>query len=69
MKFRVRIDGVETTLTYDQFSGARGYQYLTPGNTSSHAFASHLEVGDVLRTNGHRYEVIAALHQTPWRAP
>jgi len=63
MKFRVRIDGIETTLTYDSFSGARGHQYLTPGNTSSHAFASKLEIGEVFRTNGHRYEVLAEHEQ------
>lgn len=59
MKFRVRIDGVETTLKYDCYSGARGHQYLTPGNTSSHAFSQQLCAGEVFRTNGHRYEVLA----------
>lgn len=55
---RVRIDGVETTLTYDRFSGARGYQYLTPGNVSSHAFSRPLEPGTAFRTNGHRCEIL-----------
>lgn len=58
MKFRVRIDGVETTLTYDRHSGARGHQYLTRGNASSHAFARPLVSGQVFRTNGHRYEIL-----------
>lgn len=56
--FHVRIDGEETTLTYDAFSGARGHQYLTPGNASSHAFGFELQVGQSFRTNGHRYEVL-----------
>lgn len=63
MKFRVTIDGVENTLTYDRHSGARGHQYLTRGNASSHAFAQHLVVGQVFRTNGHRYEILEALLQ------
>ncbi len=57
-KFLVRIDGVETTLTFDAYSGARGYQYLTPGNTSSHAFSEPLRAGTKFRTNGCLYEVI-----------
>lgn len=56
--WQVRIDGVETTLSYDRFSGARGYQYLTPGNASSHAFQVPLKEGDRFRTNGHIYEVL-----------
>ena len=56
---RVKIDGVETTLTFDAFSGARGYQYLTPGNASSHAFARPLEAGQRFRTGGHDYEVMS----------
>jgi hypothetical protein len=56
--FTVKIDGVVATLTYDSFSGARGHQYLTPGARSSHAFPSHLEVGQSFRTGGHHYEVI-----------
>lgn len=58
MKFRVRIDGIPNTLTYDQHSGSRGHQYLTEGNASSHAFALPLVVGQVFRTNGHRYEIL-----------
>lgn len=63
MTYRVLIDGVETTLTYDRHSGARGYQYLTPGNTSSHAFTCRLSavVGSRFRTNGHEYEILGAL--------
>ena len=55
----VTIDGVETTLRYDAYSGARGHQYLTPGNRASHAFPWRLEDkrGQVFRTNGHTYEV------------
>jgi hypothetical protein len=63
---RVRIDGVETTLTYDCFSGARGYQYLTPGAASSHAFGEPLQEGTAFRTNGHRYEI---LRDDPYREP
>lgn len=60
MTHKVKIDGVETTLTYDRHSGARGYQYLTPGNTASHAFTCYLSsvVGSTFRTNGHTYEVL-----------
>lgn len=61
MKFRVKIDGVETTLTYDRHSGARGHQYLTPGNASSHAFGLPLVAGQTFRTNGHRYEILEVL--------
>lgn len=61
MKFRVTIDGVETTLTYDRHSGARGHQYLTSGNASSHAFAQPLIVGRAFRTNGHRYEILEVM--------
>lgn len=56
--FKVKIDGVETTLTFDSVSGSRGYQYLTPGNAASHAFPHPLRVGKRFRTNGHDYEVI-----------
>lgn len=59
MTKHVLIDGVYTPLTYDSFSGARGHQYLTPGNTSSHAFSQALFVGQKFRTNGHDYEVLA----------
>ena len=59
IQHRVRIDGHETTLTFDRYSGARGNQYLTPGNTSSHAFVEPLVAGTVFRTNGHRYEVLS----------
>lgn len=60
---RVRIDGVETTLTYDSYSGARGHQYLTPGNVSSHAFDCRLLTGPYpagtrFRYSGHDYEVL-----------
>ena len=61
MTHRVRIDGVETTLTFDLYSPARGYQYLTPGSTASHAFLDPLEAGQAFRTNGHRYEVLSEL--------
>jgi hypothetical protein len=61
VKFRVTIDGVETTLTYDRHSGSRGHQYLTPGNAASHAFGQPLVVGQAFRTNGHRYEILEAL--------
>jgi hypothetical protein len=58
---RVRIDGQETTLTFDAFSWARGYQYLTPGNRGSHAFPWPLDrmSGRSFRTNGHSYEVLS----------
>jgi hypothetical protein len=56
--YRVLIDGVETTLTYDRHSGARGHQYLTPGAASSHAFSQTLQPGTKFRTNGHTYEVL-----------
>jgi hypothetical protein len=55
---RVRIDGHETTLQYDSYTPSRGHQYLTPGNTSSHAFPEKLTLGEVFTTNGHRYEVL-----------
>lgn len=55
---QVRIDGIETILTFDSQSGSRGYQYLTPGNTASHAFAAPLQPGQSFRTNGHSYEVL-----------
>ncbi len=58
MIHRVKIDGVETTLTYDKTSGARGAQYLTPGNKESHAFSTLLCAGQRFRTNGHTYEVL-----------
>jgi hypothetical protein len=61
MSVRVRIDGVETTLTFDQWSGSRGYQYLTPGAAASHAFSfklEDLEPGSSFRTNGHTYLVL-----------
>lgn len=58
MTHKVRIDGVETTLTYNKFSGARGHQYLTPGATSSHAFSQTLQAGQRFRTNGHDYEIL-----------
>jgi hypothetical protein len=64
MKFRVKIDGVPNTLTYDCHSGARGHQYLTDGNKSSHAFGAffgRLHVGMAFRTNGHHYEILEAL--------
>lgn len=58
---RVKIDGVETTLTFDSLSGSRGYQYLTPKNESSHAFSSPLEhMPRKFRTNGHVYEKITS---------
>jgi hypothetical protein len=57
-KHRVRIDGKETVLTLDCFSGSRGYQYLTPGNWESHAFSRQLVKGACFSTNGHRYEVL-----------
>jgi hypothetical protein len=55
----VTIDGVETTLRYDSFSGSRGHQYLTPGNRSSHAFPWKLEDrrNTAFRTNGHDYVI------------
>jgi hypothetical protein len=59
--FRVTIDGVPTTLTYDRHSGTRGHQYLTAGNAASHAFAQPLVVGQRFRTNGHHYEILEAL--------
>jgi hypothetical protein len=55
---KVLIDGVETTLTFEHFSGSRGYEYHTPGHTSSHAFNEHLKKGMKFRTNGHTYEVL-----------
>lgn len=55
--WRVIIDGVETTLTYDRYSGNRGYQYLTPGNTASHAFQRQLGTGQHFTCNGHTYYV------------
>lgn len=61
MKFRVTIDGVPNTLTYDRRSGARGHQYLTNGNASSHAFTQPLIVGRKFRTNGHHYAILEAL--------
>jgi len=59
MPFRVKIDGVATTLTFDSHSGSRGYQYLSPGATSSHAFRERLVPGQKFRTNGHDYEVLS----------
>ncbi len=56
---RVTIDGEETTLTFDSFSGARGYQYLTPGNRASHAFRDKLQAGQRFRTGGHTYEILS----------
>lgn len=58
---RVKIDSVETMLTYDSHSGSRGYQYLTPGHWASHAFPWKLEdrVGECFRTNGHDYQIIS----------
>ena len=55
---RVQIDGIETTLTFDSHSGSRGYQYLTPGNVSSHAFSTPLQAGQHFTTNGHTYRVL-----------
>lgn len=61
MTYKVLIDGVEDTLTYDRESGARGRQYLTNNNRASHAFSFKLEPGQKFRTNGHNYEVLGAL--------
>lgn len=61
MSVRVKIDGVETTLTYDGHSYARGHQYLTPGARASHAFPDRLEQyqpGTRFRTNGCTYEIL-----------
>lgn len=58
MTYRVKIDGVETTLTFESRSGSRGYQYLTPDAASSHAFSELLQAGTRFRTNGHDYEVM-----------
>jgi hypothetical protein len=58
---RVKIDGVETTLTFDSMSGSRGYQYLTPKNESSRAFSRPLEqMPWKFQTNGHVYEKITS---------
>ncbi len=59
MTHEVRIDGKETTLTFASYSGSRGYQYRTPGNTASHAFPWELAKGMRFRTNGHDYEVLS----------
>lgn len=59
MSHRVKIDGKETVLTFDCYSGSRGYQYLTTGNTSSHAFSQRLKAGQYIITNGHTYEVLS----------
>lgn len=56
---RVLIDGVETTLTFSRTSGSRGHEYLTPGNTASHAFDWHPRPGEKFLTNGHEYEILA----------
>lgn len=56
--FKVRFDDVETTLTFDSHSHARGWQYMTPGNASSHAFLFELSKGQKFRTNGRLYEVL-----------
>ena len=61
--YRVRIDGVETVLTFDSYSGARGHQYLTPGNVSSHALPfplARMKPGEKLYTNGHVYEFVSS---------
>lgn len=55
----VKIDGKWTYLRYESFSGSRGYQYLTPGNASSHAFPEPLQEGQRFRLNGHDYEVLS----------
>lgn len=57
---KVVIDGKETVLTYDSYSGARGYQYLTPDKGRSHAFARRLNElrGTEFKTNGHAYKVL-----------
>lgn len=60
--FRVKIDGVMTTLAFDNYSGSRGYQYLTPGATRSHAFREPLVAGKKFRTGGHDYEVLSRVH-------
>jgi hypothetical protein len=57
-KHRVLIDGEETVLTYDSYSGSRGHQYLTPCNGGSHAFPFLLRKGQRFRTNGHVYEIL-----------
>lgn len=56
---RVLIDGVETVLHFDSRSGSRGWQYLTPDASRSHAFPKQLEAGQVWQHNGHRYEVLS----------
>jgi len=60
MTHRVIIDGKQTTLTLDKSDlySARGYQYLTPGNASSHSFNQPLQAGQKFRTGGHTYEVL-----------
>lgn len=60
-RLSVTIDGEPNTLTFGSYSGARGYQYLTQGNASSHAFSEPLRVGDRFRTNGHDYHIIKSL--------
>lgn len=58
-KHRVEIDGVETVLTYDQESGNRGHQYVTPDNRASHAFQECLKKGQEFRVNGHLYKILS----------
>lgn len=54
---RATIDGNQTTLTYEEFSPARGHQYRTPSG-SSHGFPFKLEAGQRFRTNGRQYEIL-----------
>lgn len=46
------------TLDTSTSESARGYQYLTPGNASSHSFNQPLQAGQKFRTGGHTYEVL-----------
>lgn len=64
LTFSVTIDGQPNTLRYESFSGARGHQYLTRGNASSHAFNRPLRVGDRFHTNGHHYVILSCIDAT-----
>lgn len=60
---KVKIDGQETELHYDSYSGNRGHQYLTPDRRQSHAFNARLEQlprGGRIRTGDHTYELLGA---------
>ncbi len=62
-RFEVLIDDVKDILTLVSVPGSNQthFQYNTKGNKSAHCFNFRLSVGQVFRTNGHRYQILKRL--------